>query len=246
MAKRRKVYIGTSGWSYEHWKGLFYPEDIKKKDWFGYYSEHYDTVELNNTFYHLPKASTFEKWAAESPAGFVFCVKANRYITHVKKLNEPGQSVGKFMERAYKLGEKLGPILYQLPPNLHINVDKLRKFLEVLPEWVENFFEFRHASWFCDEVYGILDDFGAGFCIHDLVDGWCEKIVTGGKIYLRFHGASGKYEGAYSDEELESWAKWIKSMRGRVEHIYAYFNNDANAEAINNSKTLKEFVFDQG
>jgi uncharacterized protein YecE (DUF72 family) len=243
--KGKKIYIGTSGWSYDHWKGRFYPEDLKKKDWLSFYSEHYDTVELNNTFYHLPKESTFEKWARQSPDDFVFCVKASRYITHVKKLNEPKDSVGKFMSRAQKLGDKLGPVLYQIPPNLHKNAERLEEFLKVLPQGVENFVEFRHKSWLCDEIYKLLDEYNVGFCIHDLADGWCEKVITGKKIYLRFHGASGKYEGSYSDEQLEEWAKWIKKQESKVDHIYAYFNNDVNAQAIKNSRSLSEFVFGQ-
>jgi uncharacterized protein YecE (DUF72 family) len=234
------IRIGTSGWHYEDWSGRFYPADLTKSKWFEYYSGHFDTVEVNNTFYHLPKEKTFENWRKQAPKNFLFTVKASRYITHIKRLNDPQEPLERFFKRAALLKEHLGPVLYQLPPSFHKDLDRLKDFLLALPKKRVAIFEFRHESWFCDDTYNLLKKFNAAFCVHDLVGIPTPRVITSDIIYIRFHGPTGKYAGNYSKSSLQNWAKWIKDNLKGKKAFYAYFNNDYNAYAIKNSKTLKE------
>jgi uncharacterized protein YecE (DUF72 family) len=234
------IRIGTSGWHYEDWSPLFYPPGLHKSKWFEYYSRHFDTVEINNTFYQLPKERTFENWHKQAPNNFLFTVKANRYITHIKRLKDPREPLDRFYERANLLWEHLGPVLYQLPPSFQKDLDRLKFFFQALPKERIAVFEFRHESWFCEDTYELLKKFNAAFCIHDLVDIPAPRVITGDIIYVRFHGPTGKYEGNYSKSALQNWAKWLKAnIKGR-KAIYAYFNNDYQAYAVKNAKTLKE------
>jgi uncharacterized protein YecE (DUF72 family) len=232
------IRIGTSGWHYNHWAGLFYPADLPKSKWLEHYAEHFDTVEINNTFYHLPKEQTFELWHKQAPKNFLYTVKANRYITHIKRLKEAEEPLERFLKSVRLLKEHLGPILYQLPPSMHKDLDRLKAFLKVLPKKLVAVFEFRHESWFSEDAYELLKEFNAGFCIHDFVD--VPRIVTSDVIYLRFHGATGRYQGNYSKSALQDWAKWINDHIKGKKAVYAYFNNDAHAYAVCNAKTLKE------
>jgi uncharacterized protein YecE (DUF72 family) len=234
------IRIGTSGWHYEDWSGLFYPSGLAKSKWFEYYSKHFDTVEVNNTFYQLPKEKTFENWRKQAPKNFLFIVKANRYITHVKRLREPQEPLERFFERANILQEHLGPVLYQLPPSFHKDLTRLKVFLQALPKKSIAIFEFRHESWFSQDTYGLLKEFNAAFCIHDLVGIPTPRVITSDVIYIRFHGPTGKYAGNYSKSTLQNWAKWIKDNLKGKKAIYVYFNNDYHAYAIKNAKTLKE------
>lgn len=234
------IRIGTSGWHYNHWSGLFYPDKLPKSKWFEYYAKFFDTVEINNTFYQLPKQETFKNWHKQAPKNFLYTVKANRYITHIKRLKDPKEPLERFFERACLLKENLGPVLYQLPPNFHKNLDRLRAFLQVLPKDCEAIFEFRHESWFSEDTYSLLGEFGASFCIHDLAGVPTPRIITGDIIYVRFHGPTGKYQGNYSKPALQRWAEWIKDHIKGKKAVYAYFNNDIHAYAIYNGKTLKE------
>ncbi len=234
-----EIRIGTSGWYYGHWLGRFYPEDLHKRDWLHYFSKEFDTVEINNTFYHLPKEETLKKWHKAVPANFLFAVKANRYITHIKKLKDTKDELKRLFERIELLKKHLGPILYQLPPSLRKNIDTLSSFLSLLPKKHKAVFEFRNISWYDDETFKLLDEFGAGFCIHVLGGELTPKVITGKIIYIRFHGTSGRYAGSYSDSMLSNWAKWIKENQKSVSDVYAYFNNDMSGHAISNAKTLK-------
>jgi uncharacterized protein YecE (DUF72 family) len=234
------IRIGTSGWHYDHWSGLFYPSALSKNKWFEYYSRHFDTVEINNTFYQLPKEQTFENWRKQAPKDFLFTVKANRYITHVKRLKEPEEPLERFFERANILQKHLGPVLYQLPPSFHKDLDRVKVFLLALPKERIAVFEFRHESWFSQDTYEMLKKFNAAFCIHDLVGIATPRVITSDIIYVRFHGPTGKYAGNYSKSTLQNWAKWIKDNIKGKKAIYAYFNNDYNAYAVKNAKTLKE------
>ncbi len=236
------IRIGTSGWHYEDWSGRFYPADLTKNKWLEYYSKHFDTVEINNTFYHLPKETTFENWRKKAPKNFLFTVKANRYITHIKRLNEPLEPLERFFGRAYLLQAHLGPVLYQLPPSFHKDLDRLKGFLQALPKKMTAIFEFRHESWFSQDTYDLLSEFNTAFCIHDLVGIPTPRVITGNVIYIRFHGPTGKYAGNYSKSALQSWAKWIKDNLKDKKAVFAYFNNDYNAYAIKNAKTLKEQI----
>jgi uncharacterized protein YecE (DUF72 family) len=234
------IRIGTSGWHYEDWAGRFYPSGLPKSKWLEYYSKHFNTVEINNTFYHLPKEQTFENWRKQAPKNFLFTVKASRYITHIKRLNDPREPLERFFERANILQEHLGPVLYQLPPSFHKDLDRLKDFLLALLKKRVAVFEFRHESWFSQDTYDLLKEFNAAFCIHDLVSIPTPRVITSDIIYVRFHGPTGKYEGNYSKSSLQSWAKWIKDNFKGKKAVYAYFNNDYNAYAVKNAKTLKE------
>jgi len=241
MGKRDcDIRIGTSGWHYNHWRELFYPAKLPKSQWFEHYAKHFDTVEINNTFYQLPKEVSVERWHAQGPADFVYTVKANRYITHIKRLKNAAEPLQTFFERVGLLEEKLGPILYQLPPSLHQSLDLLRDFVKLLPKKSTAVFEFRHKSWFSKDTFRMLDKFGCSFCIHDMAGIETPRVLTGGIIYIRFHGPTGKYAGSYSKTSLRDWAEWIRDNIGKARGAYIYFNNDTNAYAVNNAKTLKK------
>jgi uncharacterized protein YecE (DUF72 family) len=241
--KKCQIRVGASGWHYDHWKGVFYPDDVPKTCWLNYYATKFDTVEINNTFYHLPAASTFEKWRDQVPAGFLFTLKASRYMTHIKRLLDPEDSVDLFFERAELLEDKLGPVLFQLPPSYHKDIDRLETFLQVVRHRAQSFFEFRHESWFDEDTWGLLDRFGAGLCVHDHGSSAPPRVITGKMIYLRLHGAAGgRYEGKYSDSQLKDWADWIGENRSKVTHVYAYFNNDVHGYAVENAMTLRSLL----
>lgn len=234
------IRIGTSGWHYNHWAGRFYPAKLPKSKWFEYYAKHFDTVEVNNTFYQLPKQETFKNWHNQAPENFLFTVKANRYITHIKRLKDASEPLERFFERARLLKENLGPVLYQLPPNFHRDIDRLRAFLQVLPKDRIAVFEFRHESWFSEDTCKLLSEFNIGFCIHDMPGMKVPRVVTADIIYIRFHGPTGKYAGNYSKSALKNWAQWLKEHIKGIRSVYAYFNNDIHAYAIGNAKQLKE------
>ena len=234
------IRVGTSGWHYDDWKGRFYPQDTPKARWFEHYAEHFDTVEINNTFYHLPKQKTFENWYERAPDGFLYTVKANRYITHIKRLKDAHEALDRFLEAAGVLRERLGPILYQLPPSMHKDPERLRAFLKLLPRRQIVVFEFRHESWYADETYELLNKFGAGFCVHDMPGTPSPRVVTGNIIYLRFHGTTGRYRGNYRAVALEKWVQWVEQNITGMRAVFAYFNNDYNAYAVNNAKMLRE------
>jgi len=234
------IRIGTSGWYYNHWKELFYPAGLPKSKWFEHYAQHFDTVEINNTFYQLPKRETLKNWYKLAPKGFLYAVKANRYITHIKKLKDTSEALQRFFDRIGFLKGKLGPILYQLPPSLHQDLDLLEAFIKLLPRKRNAIFEFRNKSWYSEDTFKLLSQFGAGFCIHDMPGKESPRVVTADIIYIRFHGSTGKYSGRYSKSALHNWAKWLKEHKHEALAIYAYFNNDINAHAIKNAKQLKQ------
>jgi uncharacterized protein YecE (DUF72 family) len=234
------IRIGTSGWHYDHWAGPFYPADLPKDKWLEYYAQHFDTVELNNTFYHLPKEQSLKRWHKLAPKDFIYSVKANRYITHIKRLKDPQEVLDRFFGRVRLLKKKLGPVLYQLPPGLHKDLGRLESFIKLLPKQRPSVFEFRHESWYCEDTFELLRRFGVGFCIHDLSGLESPRVVTSDIIYIRFHGTTGRYSGCYSKSMLANWAKWLKDQAKNVRGIYVYFNNDQAAYAVRNAKELKE------
>jgi uncharacterized protein YecE (DUF72 family) len=241
MAKSRcDIRIGTSGWYYNHWSGRFYPAELPKSKWFEYYAGSFNTVEINNTFYHLPQAKSVQRWHKLAPKGFVYTVKANRYITHIKKLKDVSEPLERFFKIARLLKENLGPVLYQLPPSLHKDLDLLKGFIKLLPKRRIRVFEFRHKSWYDDETFRLLDKSGAAFCIHDLGGLETPRLITSSLIYIRFHGPTGRYAGNYTKKTLQTWADWIKENISNVRAVYAYFNNDYNAYAVQNAKQLEE------
>lgn len=229
--------VGTSGWHYDHWQGRFYPERLHRPRWLEYYSQYFDTVELNNSFYRLPSEAAFVHWREVTPQGFCFAVKVSRLITHLKKLRNVAQPLESFLERARLLEAKLGPLLYQIPPSLHRQDELLEEFIRGLPPGLEHVFEFRHESWLCPEVLAILERHKAGFCIFDMPGASCPVVATANFAYIRFHGSTGLYSSCYSDEELAVWARRIRGLG--VSRAYAYFNNDAHAFAVRNAQTLR-------
>ncbi len=240
MSTRPTFRVGTSGWNYKHWRERFYPAGLPEAEWFAHFSRAFDTVEINNTFYHLPPIQTFDKWQKQAPARFCFAVKANRFITHVKKLNEPAQPLRLFLTRARHLKDHLGPVLYQLPPRWNPNVDRLRTFCELLPKDLTHVVEFRNRAWLTAEVLEILRSNRVCLCLHDILPDHPREI-TGPSIYVRFHGTSG-HNGNYSDAQLRDWASWLRDNAPRSGCVYAYFNNDVNAYAISNALKLREFL----
>ena len=239
-------YIGTSGWHYEHWRGRFYPEKLPKAKWLEFYAGHFATVELNNSFYRLPSETAFANWRDSSPANFTFAVKVSRFITHIKRLRDTGEAVDKFITRATILGDKLGPLLYQLPPNMHRNDEVLESFLSTLPQGLKHVFEFRHQSWLEEGVFQILHKYNTGFCVFDMPSISCPLVATADFAYIRFHGSTGLYWSCYSDEELAAWAKRLANLAENLKVIYVYFNNDAEAFAVRNATTLGNYLQTQG
>jgi uncharacterized protein YecE (DUF72 family) len=239
---RGAIHVGCSGWVYKHWRGLFYPEGLPQKLWFERYAEEFDTVEINASFYRLPLPSTFEGWREKAPPGFHYAVKVNRFITHIKKLLDCEAEVNRFIELARPLGEKLGPLLYQLPPSLHKNIERLDNFLSRLPKDLEQVVEFRHKSWYDGEVLELLDRHGIGFVTHDLKGLVSPRWASGRTAYVRFHGAGGKYWGRYSDEVLLDWTDWLMEQARSGRSCWCYFNNDIHGHAIEDARTLKSMV----
>lgn len=239
--QHNKIYIGTSGWSYKHWKGTFYPETIKIKDQFAYYLQNFNTVEINNTFYKLPTEETFLHWRKIVSNDFIYVIKANRFITHQKKLHDPAQSISLFMERVALLGSKLGPILFQLPPFMKSNIELLEAFLEELPLNFRYVFEFRNADWYKQEVFDLLKKHNCAFCIYELAGHFSPVEITADFVYLRLHGHDEKYQGSYSDQTLKDWAEQCVVWSAAKE-VFVYFDNDENGYAAFNALKLKEFV----
>ncbi len=240
---RGKIHIGTSGWHYKHWLGLFYPAKLSAREMLGYYSQHFHTVEINNSFYHLPGASTFERWRQTTPSHFLFAVKGSRFITHMKKLTDPARSTVKFFEGADRLEKKLGPILFQLPPRWHLNLERLSEFLEALPANQRYSFEFRDESWHVGEVYALLRKHNAAFCIFDLAGKETDLEITANFTYVRFHGpVEARYAGSYSNQALTKWARRLRDWQDELKNVYVYFNNDVGGHAISNAKQLQDLV----
>ncbi len=237
-----QIRIGCSGWNYRHWRERFYPKGLPQRRWFAFYAEHFDTVEINNSFYRLPPPTTFDKWRMQAPSGFCYAIKANRYITQAKKLLDPEEPLNRMMKAVRHLKSRLGPILFQLPPNLGLNLERLEQFLEALPEDATSVFEFRNRSWYVPETCDLLDRFRASFCVHDMTGLETERIAVGPIAYVRFHGGEGKYWGRYSDEALLGWADWMIEQAKKGRPVWAYFNNDIDAHAIHDAQTLKSMV----
>jgi uncharacterized protein YecE (DUF72 family) len=236
------VRIGCSGWIYRHWRGLFYPEKLAQRLWFAHYAATFGTVELNTSFYHLPKADTFTKWRGQAPQSFRYAVKASRFITHMKKLKDCDEPVETLLVRARNLGPALGPILYQLPPSLHLDLDRLDAFISILPSDLTHVFEFRHMSWMSEELLELLDRRRVSFCAHDMPRLATPRWTAGPAAYVRFHGGTGKYVGRYADETLLGWTDWIVKQAQGGRDVWCYFNNDIGGHAIDDALTLRAMV----
>lgn len=245
MAKQPgEVYIGTSGWSYPHWKGRFYPADLRHEAELGFYAQHLRSVEINYSFYRLPSLETLAHWREITPTGFVFAAKASRYITHRKRLRDAAKVVPTFMARVEALGKKLGPVLFQLPPHWAFNVERLREFLAALRPGPRYAFEFRDSSWFDERAYALLEQYGCAFCIYDLNGQRSPAPTLADWVYIRLHGPTRAYAGAYDEEMLRSWATDIVRWSREGRAVYCYFNNDENAYAVENARRLQALVGD--
>ena len=236
------VHIGTSGWHYKHWIGTFYPPDIRPPQMLRWYAERFDTVEINNTFYRLPAATALGSWCRETPPEFCFAVKASRYITHNRKLNDPEGAREKFISLVEKLGRRLGPILFQLPPSWKVNVDRLDQFLTALPRTHRYALEFRNPTWNVAPVYEALRRHNAAYCIYELAGFQSPIEITADFTYVRLHGPGSKYQGDYSRQILRNWAKRIEAWGRILRHVFVYFDNDQAGCAPKNALELKKMI----
>jgi len=235
-------FLGTSGWSYNHWRGSFYPDDVPQSRWFEYYSQHFHSVELNSSFYRIPAASTVVSWLRRSPPNFVFCVKVSRLITHTKQLTNCEGECNYFFTIFKPLRDKTGAFLVQVPPSVRFHPALLRDFLCQVPDDIPVVMEFRHGSWYNDTTYTILSENNALFCIHDMKLIETPRIVTGSAVYIRFHGCFGVSAGNYPQTILFDWATWIEEQRSIGKTVYAYFNNDINGYAVENCRQLQSML----
>lgn len=246
MAKQKtKLFIGTSGWVYPHWKKIFYSEDLDSKDKLKYFSQHFETTEINYSFYRLPTKQNFQKWRQETPNDFVFAVKASRYITHIKRLKEVEGAYKTFLERAQGLEKKLGPILFQFPPNFQATDENIQRLLNFLPiiktDGLRNAFEFRHQTWFDERIYKILKKYNIALVIADSPNFPKTETITADFVYIRMHGSKILFTSKYTDKELKDLFRKIAEYIKQNLDVYVYFNNDTSGFAIANAKTLIKF-----
>ncbi len=237
-----ELRVGTSGWHYKHWMDAFYPEGLKREEWLSHYALFFDSVEINNSFYRLPSRDTFSSWADMVPECFVFAVKASRFITHLKKLDAPFEALTKLLENAAGLGEKLGPVLFQLPPRWNVDPPRLRGFVASLPAGRRYAFEFRDASWMHEDIFRILEQRNCALCIADSPAFPRTRRVTADFAFLRFHGEDDLYGSKYKTETLREWASFARSLLRDGRDVYAYFNNDAHGYAVEDARTFREMV----
>lgn len=235
------IHIGTSGFSYVHWKENFYPKGLNAKKWIHYYSQTFSTVELNTTFYHLPLKSTVENWHTQVPDDFIFSIKASRYITHQKRLHDCKESVDLFYAHIQAVKTKTGPILFQLPPSFKLNKERLKEFIKGLKKSHRHVFEFRHESWYVDEIYELLEKNKIALCISDLTGKTTPEVITTDFTYMRLHGPKLAYQGSYGPL-LKEWKKKISQWSSKAT-VYCYFDNDKKGYAIQDAKVLKEMLF---
>lgn len=227
---------------YKHWRGLFYPEGLPVKRWFAHYAASFNTVEINNSFYRLPKPETFAGWREQAPPGFCYAVKANRYLTQSKKLIDCAEPVARMMASVEALKPALGPLLYQLPPHFRCNLERLEAFLAIVPRDVANVFEFREPSWYCDAVFAALERHGASLCVHDMPGSQAPRIAIGAVAYVRFHGTAGKYVGRYGEDALQDWSNWMAAEARGGRAVWTYFNNDIAGHAIEDARALRKLT----
>jgi len=236
-----KSYTGCSGFHYKNWKGDFYPEDLKQKEWLPFYARHFNTVEINNTFYNTPKKSTFENWLEQTPKGFRFAVKGSRYVTHLKKLRDSEEHTRNFYQAIEPLAEKINAVLWQLPRNQHRDVEKIEKFCQSLSKDFVSVIEFRHPSWFEEKIYELLAKYNVVTCSLSAPDNLPEVLENKtGKAYLRLHGKKNWYDYYYAESELKKWSGRIK--KSNIKEIYIYFNNDMHTNAVKNGNMMKEYL----
>ncbi|MEA2622382.1 MAG: hypothetical protein QOH61_1292 [Chloroflexota bacterium] len=240
------LFIGTSGWQYDHWKRRLYPKGVPMSRWLEFYAERFATVESNNAFYRLPERKTFEAWRERTPDDFVMAVKVSRYLTHIKRLQEPQEPVERFIGRVRGLGSKLGPALIQLPPQMRVDAGRLRETLECFPRDVRVAVEFRHDSWWTDEVRGLLERYGAALCLADRYRPVSPLWRTADWTYVRFHGGRSRPPGCYGRAALQAWVERIREQWPADADAWVYFNNDFHACALANAVTFARLAQNAG
>jgi uncharacterized protein YecE (DUF72 family) len=240
---RGRCYVGTSGWSYKHWRGPFYPSDMSKgAEQLRFYVERFDTVEVNGTFYRLIEVDTFRRWREETPPSFAFACKGSRYLTHMKRLKDAERGVGRFFERVEALGDQLGPIVFQLPGRFRPDRERLERFLGALPRRHRYAFEFRDPAWFEPAILETLAAHDVALCLYEFAGQEAPLEVTAGFVYIRLHGPDGPYRGSYDEEALTTWAKRIEAWARKGLDVYCYFDNDDRGFAPRNALRLKELL----
>lgn len=245
-----EAHIGCSGWHYKHWRGVVYPERLSTTAWLKEYAARFPTVEINNSFYRLPSEETFASWRAQVPRGFLFSVKASRFLTHIKRLRDPEEPLERLLSHARALGPTLGPILYQLPPRWFPDPERLRVFLASLPERIapasrsrlRHVMEFREPLGYEPWVLDLLEEHNVALCVHDMPGSESPLLTIGPVVYLRLHGYGKKYGGSYPDEVLTEWAGWLVDAMSQGRECFVYFNNDMNGQAVHDATRLRTIV----
>ena len=232
------LWIGTSGWQYQDWRESFYPKGVAQREWLAFYAERFATVELNNSFYRLPEKANFARWRDQTTDDFVFAVKMSRFLTHLRRLRDPEAPINLFMERAAGLGEKLGPILIQLPPRMPADVERLNAALDRFPKHVRVAVEFRDDSWFEDPVRAVLERHGAALCLADSPHRKTPTWRTTDWGFVRFHEGRALPIPCYGEQALATWAQRIASLWPPEADVFCYFNNDFRACAVRDAITF--------
>lgn len=244
--RKPAIHIGTSGFSYKHWKSLFYPEDLKATEWLLFYAERFRITEINASFYHLPLKKTVEAWEKKTPKDFMFCPKMSRYITHMKKLNDPEESFEKFFDVFAPLKKKIGPVLIQLPPSLHFNFEKAEHLYKLCKKQYHRYnfaMEIRHTSWLSEESIALMKQYNIAFVISQSGTNFpYAELVTANNVYVRFHGPAQLYASQYSDEQLIYFARLFKEWKDEGHSVWAFFNNDVFGYAFRDAKRLQTMI----
>ncbi|HLV81097.1 MAG TPA: DUF72 domain-containing protein [Chthonomonadaceae bacterium] len=236
------LWIGTSGWVYKHWQGLFYPSELPAGQQLAFYAGHFSTVEINSSYYRLPEPSVFAAWRAQTPEGFLFAVKASRYLTHLKKLKDFEEPLQRLMNHASGLQEKLGPVLFQFPRTWPPHLERLEPFLAALQAYPDRrfAFEFRHSDWLAEPVYALLERAGAALCLPVHPQMPLQPRLTAPWTYIRMHYGRGGW--GFAEEELAEWAGRIRAFLGQNADVYVYFNNDPEGHALRNALRLRQML----
>jgi len=237
-----RALVGVSGWQYPDFSRRFYPENLEKSEQLVSYAQQFPTVEINNTFYQLPKEGTVRKWYDQVPDDFLFAVKASRYITHMKNLLEPEETLPKFIDRISLFNKKIGPILFQLPPHWQVNVERLKHFLAYLPEEYRYAFELRNRTWFKERVYSLLREHNAAFCIYEFNYRLSPLLTTTDFVYIRLHGPGRAYNDPYNLDAIGRWGGRIRDWVDSGKDVYCYFDNTHRGYAWENAKTLLDLL----
>ncbi len=243
MNAAKGVWIGTSGWTYDGWRGPFYPKEVRKTDWLDYYGTQFSTTEINGSFYRTPSLEAVRAWADHTPRDFLFAWKASKFITHWKRLSERSDnSIALIDERLKILGGKAGPVLFQLPPQFTVNRDRLASFLTMLPADYRYAFEFRHVSWYDGSIFDLLREHDVSLCLSDHHDAPSPWEVTARHVYVRGHGPDGSYKDHYPDKTLRAWTDDIARWRRQKREVFVYFDNDQKSAAPFDAMRLMDLV----